>query len=52
MDSPSFTLDKVKGDLKVDPKKATPISILFKQVENSINGKLIISAKGYQPWIV
>lgn len=52
VDSPSFTLDKVKGDLKVDPKKATPISILFKQVENSINGKLIISAKGYQPWIV
>ena len=42
VDSPSFTLDKVKGDLKVDPKKATPISILFKQVENSIRITILV----------
>jgi len=52
VDSPSFVLDKNKGEVKVDPKKVLPISVVFKQVEDSNSGKLIISAKGYQPWIV
>jgi len=39
-------LDKNKGEVKVEPKKVLPISVIFKQVEDSISGKLIISAKG------
>jgi len=52
VDSPSFILDKVKGDIKVDPKKSTQISIIYKLVEDSYSGKLIVTAKGLQPWIV